>query len=270
MTITWICPLWGLAGATLTDKLARIRDAGYDGVEMGVPPDAGERAELARQLPALGLSLVAQQWTTGPDAESHARSFEEQYRRALDLGPLFVNSHTGRDTWPLADNLVVYDAARRLQAREGVRIVHEIHRGRPTFSAPSTLALLDALPDLRLTADFSHWCCVHESLLEDLAAAVETASARVDHVHARVGHAESPQVPDPRVPQWAPELAAHLGWWQAIVERHKRAGAATLTICPEFGPPNYMTILPGTGEPIADQWTLNLWMKDFLSRRLVL
>ena len=270
MTITWICPLWGMETGSLTDRLRRIRDAGYDGVEMGVPPDPAGRAELARALPGLGLKLVAQQWTAGADAAAHARSFEEQYRRAVDLGPLFVNSHTGRDTWPLAENLVVFETARRLQQSVGVKIVHEIHRGRPTFSAPSTLALIEALPDLRLTADFSHWCCVHESLLEDLGAEVGLVSARVDHVHARVGHAEAPQVTDPRAPRWERALAAHLAWWQAIVDRHARAGAATLTICPEFGPPDYMTVLPDSGEPIADQWAVNLWMKDFLRRRLVL
>ena len=31
-----------------------------------------------------------------------------------------------------------------------------------------------------------------------------------------------------------------------------------------------MTTLPGTKKPIADQWAINCWMKDFLKERLVL
>jgi sugar phosphate isomerase/epimerase len=270
MKLLWICPLWGLQGPTPASRLARVKDAGFDGVECGVPVDAVERAELAKLLRDLDLRLVGQQWTTGADAAEHARSFEEQYRRAVDLSPLFVNSHTGRDIFPLSENLVVFEAAARLEAQAGVRVVHEIHRGRPTYSVPSTMALLDALPDLRLTADFSHWCCVHESLLEDQKGDVARAIRHVRHLHARVGHAEGPQVADPRAPQWTAELGAHLLWWQAVVDRARAAKDAVLTICPEFGPANYMTLLPETGAAIADQWTINRWMKDFLRDRLVI
>jgi sugar phosphate isomerase/epimerase len=270
MTVLWICPLWGLQGPTLASRLSRVKDAGFDGIEGGVPADAAERVAFAKLLKELDLRLVAQQWTTGGDAREHARSFEEQYRRAVDLSPLFVNSHTGRDIFTLPQNLEVFETARRLEETSGICIVHEIHRGRPTFSVPSTMALLDALPDLRLTADFSHWCCVHESLLEDQQKEMDRAIGHVRHLHARVGHAEGPQVPDPRVPQWARELGAHLAWWQAVVDRARAGGEFVLTICPEFGPPNYMTVLPGSAAPIADQWTLNRWVKDFLRTRLVI
>jgi hypothetical protein len=61
-----------------------------------------------------------------------------------------------------------------------------------------------------------------------------------------------------------------VGWWQAIVDARKAEGAERLTICPEFGPPSYMVTLPGTTTPIADQWAVNCYMKDFLSGRLLL
>jgi sugar phosphate isomerase/epimerase len=270
VTVLWICPLWGLQGPTLASRLSRVKDAGFDGVEGGIPVDAAERAAFVKLLRELDLRLVAQQWTTGADPKEHARSFEEQYRRGVELEPLFVNSHTGRDIFTLPENLVVFEAARRLEEHAGVRVMHEIHRGRPTFSVPSTMALLDALPDLRLTADFSHWCCVHESLLEDQAREVTRAIQRVGHLHARIGHAEGPQVPDPRAPLWARELAAHLQWWQAVVDRARGAGESVLSICPEFGPSPYMTIQPESGAAIADQWTVNRWVKDFLRGRLVI
>ena len=70
------------------------------------------------------------------------------------------------------------------------------------------------------------------------------------------------------MPEWQSALEAHLRWWQAIVDSRREAGAKTLTICPEFGPPPYMVTLPGTGRPIADLWEVNRSMKDFLKERL--
>ncbi len=269
MTITWIWALWGMEG-DLATNLARAKDAGFDGIETGVPEDKKEREQLGSLLAKTGLALVAQQWTRGATPSEHARSFEEQYRRGVQLSPVLVNSHTGRDIYSLKDNLVVFARAAALEKELGVPVAHELHRGRVTFSAPSTMALLDAAPEVKLTADFSHWCCVHESLLEDQADSVRTAVAHARHVHARVGHAEAPQVPDPRVAEWEPAREAHLAWWQAIVDARKAAGAAALTICPEFGPAPYMVTLPGSGRPIADLWQVNCFMKDFLRERLVL
>jgi len=262
--------MWGMTGADLSANMKMARDAGFDGIEAGVPEDEQERSRMHSLLKEMNLSLVAQQWTRGADAAGHAGSFEEQYRRAAPLSPLLVNSHTGRDIFTMPENLVIFRKAAALEKELGVPIAHEMHRGRITFSAPSTIQLLDALPNARLTADFSHWCCVHETLLEDQEESVERAIARTFHVHARVGHAEAPQVPDPRAEEWRPALEAHLRWWQRIVDRRRESGASALTICPEFGPAPYMVMLPGTGRPIADLWEVNRFMKDFLTERLVL
>jgi len=40
-----------------------------------------------------------------------------------------------------------------------------------------------------------------------------------------------------------------------------------LTITPEFGPFPYMVSLPGTNEPIANQWEVNLFMMNLLKER---
>ena len=270
MKITWICATWGMTGTDLAANMKMARDAGFDGIETGVPEDEQERSQMRSLLKEMSLGLVAQQWTRGADAAAHTRSFEVQYRRAVQLSPLLVNSHTGRDIFTLPENLVIFQKAAALEKELGVPVAHEIHRGRVTFSAPSTVQLLDALPEVRLTADFSHWCCVHETLLEDQGENMERAIGRSFHVHARVGHAEAPQVPDPRAEEWRPALEAHVRWWQRIVDKRKESGASTLTICPEFGPAPYMVTLPGTGRPIADLWEVNRFMKDFLTDRLVL
>jgi len=266
--IKYLHGLWGMPLPTLEANLRRIREGGFEGVEMGVPADGGERRELGILLGRLGLALIAQQWTRGFSAQEHADSFEEQYRRGAGLRPLLVNSHTGKDYFTQEENLLVFRRARELEEELGVPVVHEVHRGRATFSTTSTAALLEQLPDLRLAADFSHWCCVHESLLEDQEQLLERAIARSFHIHARVGHPEGPQVSDPRAPEWQPALETHLGWWQKIVDFRRQEGAQLLTICPEFGPPDYMPTLPYTRQPVVDLWQVNCHMKNLLQKRL--
>ena len=260
--------LWGMSLPTLEHNLRRIREGGFDGVEMGVPEEEGQRRELEALLESLGLSLIAQQWTRGASPEEHAASFEAQYRRAAELQPVLVNSHSGKDWFTTEENLLVLLHAARLEEELGLPVAHEVHRGRATFSTTATAALLQRMPDLKLAADFSHWCCVHESLLEDQEQLLERPIARSFHLHARVGHAEGPQVNDPRAPEWQAAVRAHLGWWQRIVDHRRQEGAKLLTVCPEFGPPDYMPTLPYTRQPVVDLWEVNCHMKDLLEKRL--
>jgi sugar phosphate isomerase/epimerase len=253
---------------SLEASLRQIRQAGFDGVELGVPDEPGKCAPLRRLLDELGLAVIVQQWTSGNTPAEHADSFERQYERALPLKPLYVNSHTGKDYYPLKENLVVFDRASRLERVSGVPVVHETHRGRALFSTPSTNALLAERPELRLTADFSHWCCVHESLLEDQAAVLRRPIERSYHIHARVGYSQGPQIPDPRAPEWESTRQTHLVWWQTIIEQRRKEGCPVLPICPEFGPPPYMITLPHTRQPIADLWEVNLFMRDWLKCKL--
>jgi hypothetical protein len=125
---------------------------------------------------------------------------------------------------------------------------------------------MDTIPELRITFDVSHWCNVSESLLQDQQETVDMTLQRVDHVHARIGHPEGPQVNDPRAPEWDDAMKAHFAWWDKIVEIKKQTGDR-LTILTEFGPPTYMPTLPYTQEPLADQWAINVHMKDLLRKR---
>jgi hypothetical protein len=107
---------------------------------------------------------------------------------------------------------------------------------------------------------------VSESLLADQQSTMDLALQRVDHVHARIGHAQGPQVHDPRAPEWAEAVEAHFAWWDKVVEL-KKAQGETLTVLTEFGPPNYMPTLPYTQQPIADQWAINVHMMHLLRKR---
>ena len=110
---------------------------------------------------------------------------------------------------------------------------------------------------------------VHETDLKDQEENVRIAIERSDHIHARVGYAEGPQVTDPRAMEWKAEVDNHLEIWQKIVDNHVKKNSDYLTITPEFGPPNYMHTLPYTNVPVGDVWDINVYMKDLLKKTLV-
>ncbi len=270
MKILYFHSVWGLDDlSSVESKLTKIKAGGFDGVELDVPTDADTCRRARRCLDDLGLEVVAQQWrTTGATPQAHMDIFAGQYERALLLKPLYLNSHTGRDHFTFEQNLAIFDHAESLAKQGGMAVYHETHRSRAMFTVPATVALLTARPALKLVADFSHWCCVHETLLADQAERVEAASRRAYAIHARVGHAQGPQIADPRDPIWASHLATHLAWWQQIVALRRAEGCPVLPICPEFGPVPYTTQLPHTHEPIADLWDVNCWMREWLKREL--
>ena len=126
---------------------------------------------------------------------------------------------------------------------------------------------LRELPGLELTADLSHWCCGCESLLEDQQHNLAVTLPRVRHIHARVGHAQGPQVSDFRAPEWSMELARHLEWWDHIVALRRADGAVSMTLTPEFGPAPYTAALPYGGALVSDPWALNVAMLGLLRER---
>ena len=92
------------------------------------------------------------------------------------------------------------------------------------------------------------------------------ALGRAEHIHARIGHPEGPQVNDPRASEWDAIVKMHIEWWDTIVKR-KRAEGKPITILTEFGPPPYLPTIPYTNQPIANQWDINVYMMQILRKR---
>jgi hypothetical protein len=189
----------------------------------------------------------------------HLADFRAQVSLGAETGAVFLTCLAGSDSWPLSRAIEFYGSALELGRASGVELSFETHRSRPTFNPWATAELLRALPELRLTCDFSHWCVVCERLVDD-DAALALAIARARHIHARVGYAQGPQVPEPRAPEYSLELAAHEEWWRRILLRAREHGSPSFTVTPEFGPDGYLQHLPFTNVPVADLVDINRWM----------
>ena len=259
---------WGFSGSR-DAFCAAAKKEGYDGVELWWPGDANGQKELFDALKKyqLQVGFLCGGWQS--NVEDHFSSFSKNVSDAAGnkfQRPLYINCHSGRDHFSEADNLRFLKYTVVLSKQSGVPVYHETHRGRILFAAHVTRRYLELEPSTRLTLDISHWCNVHESLLEDQEETVQKALQHTDHIHSRVGHPEGPQVNDPRAPEWDKALQRHLGWWDEVVRRKKEAGQP-LTILTEFGPADYMPALPYTRQPVADQWGINVHMMQLLRKR---
>jgi len=87
------------------------------------------------------------------------------------------------------------------------------------------------------------------------------------HIHARFGYEQGPQVPDPRDPRWEYTKLKFLEWWDEIIAVNVKINTPVLPITTEFGPQPYMINIPYTDQALADQFEVNLYLKDLISTR---
>lgn len=258
--------LWGVEEPWAT-FLPKAKATGYEAIETNIlEMSPARRVELCARLSDLGLGLVAQIFTNGfvpgGDVATHVDSFRQQCDLALAMRPRLINCHSGRDAFSRDE---AFDFFRRATAHEAglpVAVAHELHRGRICYAPWSTTPILAAFPSVKITADFSHWVNVCERLLDDQLPAIHAVAAHCVHIHARVGHAEGPQVNDPRAPEWSADVSAHERWWDLCWSAQQRRGLTESTLTPEFGPWPYQPLAPYTRRPLADLAEVCDWMTE--------
>lgn len=257
---------WGLPEASWEQKLAAIQQGGFAGVETGalLPADYPRFQELLQKH---HLRFIPQIFTSGKGVEEHLASFRQQLAAVRRFQPTRVNCHSGSDRWTSDEAMRFYREALQVEADTEFPIAHETHRGRCLFHPWVAVRLLEAFPKLHLCADFSHWVCVCERLLNEEEGILRECARRAIHIHARVGFENGPQVNDPRAPEWKNHVETHERWWTWIWEAQKAQGASFITMTPEFGPPTYLPTQPFTQTPIANLEEICNWQAQRQSRR---
>jgi len=235
MKILYFCPIWGNSDVPIEAFVSKVKNAGYDGVELSLPLDNVERDKDIAALKKADLLYLGQHWETVTlNFEEHKKEYVNRLYNLAGGNPILIDSQTGIDFYSFEQNMELVNAASAFTNDTGIPVVHETHRGKFSFAAHITRQFLEANPD---------------------------------HIHARVGFQEGPQIPDPRAPEWKEVVEKHISWWERILERARKENREYFTISPEFGPHPYMTILPYTRQPIADQWEVNVYMMNMLKER---
>lgn len=258
--------LWGQKHS-ISDAVEQAVNQCFDGIEGPVPEDDFELKEYADILKKGKLEFIAEITTAGSYVPNRNASFQEhiddfakKLEHSLKLDPLFISCLGGCDAWPEEQSIAFFAKAMEFANQAGITVSFETHRGRSFFNPWVTDRIVSALPNIKLTCDYSHWCVVSESLIPTENDVFHRLAKHAYHIHARVGYEQGPQVPHPGAPEYTYALRAHQLWWETIWQEQYRTGRDFTTMTPEFGPDGYLHHEPYTNKPVADLWELNCWM----------
>ena len=258
---------WGF-NQQIETFVKKAKTSGYDGVEIWAPKDSIKQIEISNILNNYNMKVI---FLCGSDPsltfKKSLDEYEKYLKNTLELRPIAVNSHTGSDFYNFNQNMAFLELAEKLSNEYKIPVYHETHRGRFSYSIPETIRYLEKKETLNLTLDISHWIVVHESLLDNREEFLKKIIQRSNHIHARVGFEEGPQINDPSAPEWEKVIERHLDIWEAVIQKTWNENKSA-TITTEFGPPGYMPTLPFTQKPVSDQWNANVFIMNKLKKRI--
>ncbi|MCB1122482.1 MAG: sugar phosphate isomerase/epimerase, partial [Verrucomicrobiae bacterium] len=150
----------------------------------------------------------------------------------------------------------------------GIPMTFETHRDRMTTDLYFTLDLIEAVPEMRLTGDLSHFVVAREFAGPPISEQNQAYMTQIiEHCrlfHGRVASREQVQVPIafPHNKIW---LDLFAGWWEQGFKHFKATAPddATLTFVVELGPPSY-AIQGADGKEITDRWAEAIRLKDLV------
>jgi len=268
MKLRLVRSLWGVEEPWET-VIPKFKQLGYYAVETPVGIfSENERNLLKKLLNENDLKLVCQIHTDpyysppgkrNKNVNDHIKSFHNQVIIGKEFDTIFYNSHSGYDGWKETERNEFFEKALKIEKDEGVIIAHETHRRRILYNPWTTRDVLEKFPNLKITADFSHWFCVCHDVLDSEMDIIELTAKHTIHIHARVGYSQGPQVPDPRAPEWMPWVEAHERCWDKIWKIQSEKNTEFSYIEPEFGPKPYMPTLPYTDMPVSNLWDICEW-----------
>lgn len=255
--------LWSLIGLpmnaatewTLDEKFARVKAAGFECVECWLSDD--NEAETKAALDRHGLRLVL------GHRPFELEEVKTSVARAKRLGADFIFAQIAAANSPLQDAVKIAVEGRKIANDAGLAFFVETHRNNFTETIPQTLQLIEAVPDIRINADLSHFVVVGEFYGwegEGAAERMMPVLERVSHMHGRISDGEAVQV-DVGEGETAPARFFVKLW--TIAMRHWLKGAGpgdVLQFASELGPPRYAITLPD-GKEFSDRWTQSLVMK---------
>jgi sugar phosphate isomerase/epimerase len=276
LQIKYCCTYWGSEKDTPDVFVNKVLLAGYNGIEIFLPSlnDNFTNAFIEEVEGVMNKNtdflFIAQHIVAleNTPINDYINKVKKNLTELTAFQPSFINAHTGKDYFSFDDNCKLIEAALNISNKTGIRILHETHRGRFSYHAASLLPYLQKFPEMELVGDFSHFCTVSESMLEEQEEMIQQIIPHIAHIHARVGHEQGPQVNDPFAPEWENHFKIFEKWWEAIVQYKKQKNTQIFSITPEFGPLPYMPSMPYTKQPLSNQWDLNIKMMRHLKNTL--
>ncbi|RJF88927.1 sugar phosphate isomerase/epimerase [Oleomonas cavernae] len=251
----------GIEEAPIEARFEQVKAAGFDG--MAVDLGALDLATAKTTVPYFARYGLGGLLTAFPKSIEDLRP---ALHLAKEIGAPFVV--VVGQVMPLSlDGMIpVIREWLAVAAQEGVPIQFETHRNCITNDLFTALQLLDAIPEMRMAADLSHYVVDREMpypIPAELQVQVGRILARSDSFQGRIATRQQVQVPI-GFPQHGKWLDVFLAWWRDGFARWKaRAGAddRLIFLC-ELGPRDY-AITDGDGKELSDRAQEALMLKHY-------
>ena len=247
---------------TTEEAFAAVRDAGYAGMAINLA--AADTETAYKTLP------LFQQYELGCVINAFPASMEDMLpvlKMAGEFDAVAVNIIAQVIPSSVDEaSLMVQDWMEEAD-KEGIIIEFETHRNSVTNDLNYTIQLLEAVPDMRLAVDLSHYVVEREFGLpvsKEEQVMVEKILHRADAFQGRVASAQQIQLQleFPQHQQWVVQF---LDWWEAGFKlwRKRSSENDTLIFQTELAPPEYAMTGPD-GMEMSDRWQESLIMKSWV------
>lgn len=237
----------------------RVKEAGFEG--MAVDLGAADIATARATLPHFGRTGLTPLIVAFPGTVA---SLRETLAMARDFGAPFVVVIGQVFPLTVEGSIPVIRRWMEMAEEEGVPIQFETHRNCITNDLFAMLQLMDAIPDMPVCADLSHYVVDREfwyPLSDFDRGLVGRVLARADSFQGRVASRQQIQLPL-AFPQHRKWVELFEGWWEEGFRAwHRRhPGEAPVFLC-ELGPPEY-AMTGADGAELSDRWEEALALRD--------
>lgn len=270
MKVKYVQTFWGLPelfsfnAGIWKSTFQRIKESGYSALEIAIDFTPKEAIPfIVESAKELDFDIITQIHTCtypiqSPSVSQHLDSLQASIVKAKAFNPKLINCHSGCDYWSKEQSLEFFKKAQEISNVEGIEISHETHRSRALFNPWITKEILKEIPEMKVTADLSHWVVACERIFNPQfdgfwEETLDLVSKRTPLIHARVGTSQTPQILDVNLPEFKAEVEEFEKWWLQIYTASKGI-QKTLYVEPEYGPDPYMPKAPFTCHPLADIW----------------
>ncbi len=252
--------LWAMQPyADMGDAFDRVKDAGFEG--MAIDLGASDVATAMTTLPHFERTGLTPLIVAFPKTVA---SLRETLVMARDFGAPFVVVIGQVFPLTVEGSIPIIRRWMEMADEEGVPIQFETHRNCITNDLFTMLNLMDAIPDMPVCADLSHYV-VDREFWYPLSAfdrgLISRVLTRASSFQGRVASRQQIQLPL-AFPQHRKWVDLFEEWWEEGFRNwHRRhPGDAPVFLC-ELGPPEY-AMTGADGAELSDRWAEALILRD--------
>ena len=260
--------LWAMqphdeTGVTLADEaiVEKVAAAGYDGMALDL--GAGDVAQARRFQPIMEKAGLTPLIVAFPKSVEGLR---ETLVMARDFGSPFVD--VIGQVFPLSVDGMIPVIRKWIEMSDeiGMPVHFEAHRNCITNDLFSTLCLLDAIPEMRMGADLSHYV-VDREFKYPLSRAemgwISRILERSDSFQGRIASRQQIQL-QLDFPQHQKWVELFKGWWREGLESWcaRNDSGECVFLC-ELGPPEY-AMTDRAGREMSNRWDEALQIKAWV------